>query len=182
MGFAGNDEPQFVLPTAIATRNNKATTGSTSGNKLASSPIDDLDYLIGDEAKTAGSYSINYPIRHGQVDNWDWMEAYWTQSFFKYLRVNPEEQPILLTEAPLNVPENREMTAEIMFETFNVPAMYIAVQGVLALAASWGASKVSSDNPLTGVVIDSGDGVTHIIPVVVNLIRNALVSLYFYVG
>ena len=33
-----------------------------------------------------------------------------------------------LTEPPLNTPENREYTAEIMFETFNVPGLYIAVQ------------------------------------------------------
>lgn len=57
------------------------------------------------------------------------------------------------------------MTAEIFFETFNVPGMYIAVQAVLALAASWSSAKVQ-EQTLTGTVIDSGDGVTHIIPVV----------------
>jgi actin-related protein 3 len=161
MGFAGNDDPQFVIPTAIAVRNKQSKVGPAS-------PIDDLDFVIGEEAKGAAPsiYNLGYPIRHGQIDNWDWMEGYWAQSFFRYLRVNPEEQPLLLTEPPLNVPENREMTGEIMFETFNVPAMYIAVQGVLALAASWGSAKSAADKPLTGVVVDSGDGVTHIIPVV----------------
>jgi actin-related protein 3 len=65
----------------------------------------------------------------------------------------------------LNAPENREYTAEIMFETFNVPGLYIAVQAVLALAASW-TSKSVKERTLTGTVIDSGDGVTHVIPVV----------------
>ena len=69
------------------------------------------------------------------------------------------------TEPPLNAPENREYTAEIMFETFNVPGLYIAVQAVLALAASW-TSKEVKERTLTGTVIDSGDGVTHVIPVV----------------
>ncbi|KAJ9114045.1 Actin- protein 3 [Naganishia vaughanmartiniae] len=68
------------------------------------------------------------------------------------------------TEPPLNPPENRENTAEIMFESFNIQGLYIAVQAVLALAASWTSSKVTERN-LTGVVIDSGDGVTHTIPV-----------------
>ena len=71
---------------------------------------------------------------------------------------------MLLTEPPLNTPENRELTAEIMFETFNVPGLYIAVQAVLALAASW-TSKNVKERTLTGTVIDSGDGVTHVIPV-----------------
>lgn len=65
---------------------------------------------------------------------------------------------------PLNTPENREYTAEIMFETFNVPGLYIAVQAVLALAASW-IKRKPGDRTLTGMVIDSGDGVTHVIPV-----------------
>jgi len=51
-----------------------------------------------------------------------------------------------------------------MFETFNVPGLYIAVQAVLALAASW-TSKDCTEKTLTGTVIDSGDGVTHVIPV-----------------
>lgn len=50
---------------------------------------------------------------------------------------------MLLTEPPMNPPENREYTAEIMFETFNVPGLYIAVQAVLALAASWVDKDVS---------------------------------------
>src|SRR3546814_257274 len=81
-----------------------------------------------------------------------------------FSRCEPEEHYVLLTEPPLNPPENREYTAEIMFETFNVPGMYIAVQAVLALAASW-TSKQVTERSLTGTVIDSGDGVTHVIPV-----------------
>ena len=58
-------------------------------------------------------------------------------------RCDPEEHHVLLTEPPMNPPENREYTAEIMFETFNVPGLYIAVQAVLALAASWVDKDVS---------------------------------------
>jgi len=73
-----------------------------------------------------------------------------------------------LTEPPMNTPENREYTAEIMFETFNVPGLYIAVQAVLALCASLltKQDKSGKNAAVTGTVIDSGDGVTHVIPVV----------------
>lgn len=92
------------------------------------------------------------------------MERFWESSIFKYLRCEPEDHHFLLTEPPLNPPENRERTAEIMFETFNCAGLYIAVQAVLALAASWTSSRVT-ERTLTGTVIDSGDGVTHVIPV-----------------
>ncbi|KAG7215362.1 hypothetical protein INR49_022561 [Caranx melampygus] len=88
------------------------------------------------------------------------MERFMEQVIFKYLRAEPEDHYFLLTEPPLNTPENREYTAEIMFESFNVPGLYIAVQAVLALAASWTSRQVG-ERTLTGTVIDSGDGVTH---------------------
>jgi len=109
-------------------------------------------------------YGINYPVRKGQVDNWTHMEQLWQHCIFKYLRCDPEDHFFCLTEPPLNPPENREFTAEVMFETFNVPGLYIAVQAVLALAASW-TSRLVTERTLTGTVIDSGDGVTHVIPV-----------------
>lgn len=160
MGFAGNDEPQFIIPTAL-------TSKKTGDN----GKIDDLNFETGWQAvesnKKSGGGQIYYPIRHGQVENWDMMESYWQHCIFKYLQCDPESHYFMLTEPPLNAPENREYTAEIMFETFNVPGLYIAVQAVLALASSWTTmEKVNGKNMFTGTVIDSGDGVTHVIPVV----------------
>ncbi|KAB0393889.1 hypothetical protein E2I00_001249, partial [Balaenoptera physalus] len=152
--------------------------------------VDDLDFFIGDEAIEKPTYATKWPIRHGIVEDWDLMERFMEQVIFKYLRAEPEDHYFLLdirscllnchvskdcykavsslvsstTEPPLNTPENREYTAEIMFESFNVPGLYIAVQAVLALAASWTSRQVG-ERTLTGTVIDSGDGVTHVIPV-----------------
>jgi len=178
LGFAGNDSPSFVIPTAIATRQASSTSSrpmapgkpsslSSAGFLSSKRGTEDLDFFIGDEAisqSNGSGYGLNYPIRHGQVENWDHMERFWEQSIFKYLRCEPEDHHFLLTEPPLNPPENRENTAEIMFESFNCKGLYIAVQAVLALAASWTSSKVQ-DRSLTGTVVDSGDGVTHVIPV-----------------
>ena len=167
LGYAGNSDPQWVIPTLIAMRDGSKPASSGVKKSLL---MEDLDFYIGDEATrrhNAKSHILGYPIRHGQIDNWDMMERYWEACMFQYLRCEPEDHPVLMTEPPLNSPENREYTAEIMFESFNVPSLYIAVQAILALAASW-ASGRSTDNktPLTGVVVDAGDGVTHAIPVV----------------
>ncbi|EDV26828.1 Actin-related protein 3 [Trichoplax sp. H2] len=158
LGYAGNPEPQYIFPSCIAVKESAGVRSNIARG------IDDLDFYIGDDCFEQPAYAAKYPIRHGVVEDWNLMERFWEQCIFKYLRAEPEDHYFLLTEPPLNTPENREYTAEIMFESFNVPGLYIAVQAVLALAASWTSREVSQ-RTLTGTVIDSGDGVTHVIPV-----------------
>ncbi|KYQ96675.1 actin domain-containing protein [Tieghemostelium lacteum] len=145
-GFAGEDAPRCVFPSIV-------------GYPLFSSTMVGMgkDKYVGDEAQAKrGVLSIKYPIEHGIITNFQDMETLWHYTFTNELRVDPSKHPVLLTEAPLNPKANRERMLEIMFENFDVPALYVAIQAVLSLYAS---------GRTTGVVLDCGDGVCHTVPI-----------------
>jgi actin-related protein 2 len=113
--------------------------------------------MVGDSAsKLRSMLQLSYPMENGIVRNWEDMEHLWTHTFTEVLKINPPETKIMLTEPPMNPVKNREKMAEVMFEKYNFHSLYVAIQAVLTLYAQ---------GLLTGVVVDSGDGVTHIVPV-----------------
>lgn len=104
-------------------------------------------------------------MENGIIKRWDDMQHVWDYTFLEKLQIDPTGRKILLTEPPMNPLSNREKMCEVMFERYQFGGVYVAIQAVLALYAQ----GLSS-----GVVVDSGDGVTHIVPVYESVVLNHL--------
>merc|ERR1712226_173279 len=116
-GFAGDDAPRAVFPSIVGRPRHQGVMVGM-GQKGA---------YVGDEAQSKrGILTLKYPVEHGIITNWDDMEKIWHHTFYNELRVAPEEQPVLLTEA--------------------TPSLY-------------------ASGRTTGIVMDSGDGVSHTVPI-----------------
>jgi len=148
-GISGEDAPKAVFPSIVGR--------PKPGQQQVMNGMGQKECYVGAEAQAKrGILTLRYPIEHGIVTNWDDMEKIWHHTFYNALRISPRESRVLLTEAPLNPKANREKMISIMFEVFQVPATYVAIQAVLSLYAS---------GRTTGIVFDSGDGVSHTVPI-----------------
>ena len=147
VGWAGEEQPSHVFLSIIGRpRYPPALLGPRY-----------KEFYVGEEAlRLRGVMRISYPLEHGIIRDWDGFKKLVGFTFGECLKVDPSKHPVLLTEAPLNPRDSRERMAEIMFEDFRVPRLYVAMQ---ALAAAYAVGK------LTGLIVDMGDGVCHAVPV-----------------
>jgi actin len=140
-GFAGNAEPGFDFANVVGRPKSDPTGGKECFAKEAYEERADL--------------SLSYPVTNSIIQNWDDMTKIWEYTY-SMLMEKPTDQAVFLTESLTNPMENREKTAQIFFETFQVPAFYLQPSAPLALYAC------GRD---TGVVFDCGESVTQVIPV-----------------
>jgi len=148
-GFAGSNFPAHIFPSLVGRPILRSQ--AKIGN------IEIKDIMVGEEASELRSMlEVSYPMENGIVRNWDDMKTVWNHTFYDKLKIDPKNTKILLTEPPMNPKKNRERMIQEMFETYGFEGVYIAVQAVLTLYAQ---------GLMTGVVVDIGDGVTHIVPV-----------------
>jgi actin len=146
-GMSGDEAPSTVFPALVGRPKHGTMMPGTEKR----------DYLMGEEALSKkGVLSITYPIEHGVVTDWADLEKVWHYTFFDALRVDPEKHAVIVTEAPMNPKKNRERMIEMLFEKFSCPAAFVVIQAVMSLYAA---------GRTTGCVVDSGDGVTHVVPV-----------------
>jgi len=148
-GFAGSNFPAHIFPSMI-------------GRPLMRfeeefKNVDLKEVMVGDEcAQHRAMLETSYPIENGIVTDWKGIINLWDYTFYERMKIEPKEHKILLTEPPMNPKENQKKMLQTMFETYEFEAAKVSIQAMLVLYAQ---------GLLTGVVVDSGDGVTHIVPV-----------------
>lgn len=148
-GFAGENFPTSIFPSMI-------------GRPLMRyeeqfNDVELKDVMVGDEcAKYRAMLETSYPVNKGIVEDWEGMKHLWDYTFFERMKIECKDHNILLTEPPMNPKKNQAKMLENMFETYNFAGAKVNIQAMLVLYAQ---------GLLTGVVVDSGDGVSHVVPV-----------------
>ena len=157
-GFAGNDEPYAVFPSIVG---RPGSQGLVVG-------FGQMYYAVGHGAERKKDLlNLRHPVEHGIVTDWSNIESIWHHTFYNELRTPPEEQPLLITEDPLNPKANREKTIQIMFEAFDIPGLYLSTNQLLSLYAMGCTS---------GLVVDLGHMSSRIVPVLKGQVLTSAVT------
>ncbi|TGO29724.1 hypothetical protein BPAE_0012g00790 [Botrytis paeoniae] len=172
VGYAAQNFPEFQYPSIVGRPILRSEEKGDDGMVIK-------DIMCGDEAAAARTMlQVSYPMENGIVKKWDDMQHLWDYTFYEKMKVDPTGRKILLTEPPMNPLKNREQMCEVMFERYQFGGVYVAIQAVLALYAQGtfilSIARRAVCSLSSGVVVDSGDGVTHIVPVYESVVLNHL--------
>ncbi|XP_006896406.1 PREDICTED: actin-like protein 9 [Elephantulus edwardii] len=146
VGFAGQARPTYTVATIMGYRTKKSTQEGPSV----------LETFIGEAARGRLELTLVQPMRSGILVDWDAAEIIWRHLLEHDLGVSPPDHPLLFSDPPFSPATNREKLVEMVFEALRSPAMYVASQSVLSVYAH---GRVS------GLVVDTGHGVTYTVPV-----------------
>ena len=146
-GYAGDDMPKAVFPGHV---------GILREEGDGRQPPAPNRYYVGNTTKLfRPRMDVRPLLDYGVVEDWDAMETVWLHGF-RELRCDVSDRPVILAEPAFSIPAQRERTAEIMFESFGVPALYMARQPMLGALCVGRAS---------GIVVDLGYTATRVAPV-----------------
>ncbi|KAL1293246.1 hypothetical protein HN51_053896 [Arachis hypogaea] len=166
-GYAGEDAPKAVFPSVVGAIDQMDIDEAENGEKNSESTADakNNDKPKGKRKLYVGSQSLGYrrdhmevvsPLKDGIVADWDIVDNIWDHAFRECLLIDPKEHPMLLAEPSSNTQQQRERAAELMFEKYKAPALFLAKNAVLTSFASGRA---------TSLVVDCGGGSTTVAPV-----------------
>jgi actin, other eukaryote len=146
-GINGNDSPTHTFMNLVGQPFHDGIPGTAEHTESCK---------IGSQIIDPSLYRLERPMERGVVRDWDLMSQVWNHMFYNELRLVPDEHAVFMTEIILAPKRNREKAAEILFETFNVPALQFASPLLLGMY---------SIGKTTGVSIDIGEGYSSVTPI-----------------
>ncbi|XP_007951914.1 actin-like protein 9 [Orycteropus afer afer] len=146
VGFAGQAQPTCTVATIVGCQPKKPANGGQP----------ELETFIGEAARGRLELTLLQPMRSGILVDWDAAELIWRHLLEHDLGVAPKDHPLLFSDPPFSPATNREKLVEVAFEALRSPAMYVASQSVLSVYAH---------GRISGLVVDTGHGVTYTVPV-----------------
>ncbi|ELK24568.1 PREDICTED: actin-like protein 7B [Myotis davidii] len=143
-GYAGEPRPTYFISSTVG--KSCSQMGDARKNTYVGHELLNMEALL----------KLVNPLKNGVVVDWDCVQSIWEYIFYTAMRILPEEHAVLVSDPPLSPSSNREKYAELLFETFGIPAMHVTSQSLLSIY-SYGRT--------TGMVVESGHGVSHVVPI-----------------
>ena len=139
-GMFGDEDPWDIVPTVFG----------------YAYRIDRAEFYIGVRALRRGFLKTIWPIKNGEVADWKAWEIFMKLLFRYEMKIDPSKSTILIVEQYGTRMNDRIKKAEILFETFNVSALYFSTQVTASLLAT---------RQISGLVIHSGESETYVVPI-----------------
>ncbi|XP_016069171.1 PREDICTED: actin-like protein 7B [Miniopterus natalensis] len=146
-GYAGEPRPTYFISSTVGKFSSEvADVGDARKETYVGHELLDMQSPL----------KLVNPLKYGVVVDWDCVQSIWEYIFHTAMRILPQEYAVLVSDSPLSPSSNREKYAELMFETFGIPAMHVTSQSLLS---------IYSYGKTTGLVVESGHGVSHVVPI-----------------
>ncbi|XP_019589716.2 actin-like protein 7B [Rhinolophus sinicus] len=146
-GYAGEPRPTYFISSTVGKRYSEvANAGDTCKQTYVGHELLDIEAPL----------KLVNPLNYGVVVDWDCVQHICEYIFHTAMKILPEEHAVLVSDSPLSPSSNREKYAELMFETFGIPAMHVTYQSLLS---------IYSYGKIAGLVVESGHGVSHVVPI-----------------
>ncbi|XP_037351051.2 actin-like protein 7B [Talpa occidentalis] len=163
-GYAGEPRPTYFISSTVGKRSAEAAdSGDTRKETFVGHELLHMEAPL----------KLMNPLKYGAVVDWDCVQSIWEYIFHTAMKILPEEHAVLVSDPPLSPSSNREKYAELMFETFGIPAMHVTSQSLLS---------IYSYGKTSGLVVESGHGVSHVVPISEGDVLPGLTSRADYAG
>lgn len=159
VGFAGEPGPRHVFPCITGHEKYKSVMVDVGARSI---------YVGNDAMKMRGVLKVKYSVQRGAIMDWDEYYEILNYIFYTLLRIeNPSNYPIIYIEHPFVHKDTREFIARVFFETHRIKSLVMLQSPFLSMF---------SVGLTTGLVVESGDGVTWVVPIVNGQVYNQAIQ------